>query len=290
MTSSGSAPSGDTTLWPPPRQVPDRTHGTLRDVVQAGTLFDVTGAGPAVVLIHGVGLDHRMWDGIAPRLAEDFTVIRYDMLAHGGSAKPPGPLGLRSFVDQLAALQTYFGLDPFALVGFSMGAVVARAYAVQHPEKLARLVLLNGIYQRSTEQRAAVQARYAQAESEGPRAIIDAALARWFTAPFQDRHPEVLAVVRTRLEQNNPRDFLAAYAVFRNAEDPSPEALAALACPTLVATGALDSGSTAAMTEAMGRVIPGARTEILDGLAHMAPVEDPERVATLVRDFLNTGR
>lgn len=273
-------------LWPAPRQIPERAYGTLRDVVQAGTLFDVLGQGPALVLIHGVGLDHRMWDVLARDLAADFTVIRYDMLAHGGSAKPPGPLSLRSFVDQLEALQRYFGLDPFAVVGFSMGALVAQAYALRHPDKVCRLVLLNGVRDRSDEQRAGVRARYAQAEAEGPQSIIDAAIARWFSADFQSRAPEIIASVRDRLERNTPRDFLAAYRVFGEAEDPTAEQLATIACPTLVVTGEQDTGSTPAMTQAIAAAIPGARAEILDGLAHMAPVEDPERVGEMMRGFL----
>jgi pimeloyl-ACP methyl ester carboxylesterase len=79
-----------------------------------------------VVLIHGVGADLEMWEPVAERLAPLHDVVRYDMLGHGASAKPPGPYRLDDFVDQLRRLVEGLGLERFVLAGFSMGGLVAQ--------------------------------------------------------------------------------------------------------------------------------------------------------------------
>ena len=71
--------------WAPPGFIFPERHGTIRDRIEAGTHFNVQGEGPAVVLIHGVGLDMEMWEKTAEALKSDYTVIRYDLLGHGSS-------------------------------------------------------------------------------------------------------------------------------------------------------------------------------------------------------------
>ncbi len=274
-------------VWPGPGFIPPPLHNQLRDKVQAGTFFDVMGEGPAVVLLHGVGLDMAMWAPVAERLAQRFTVIRFDMLGHGGSAKPAGNVGLSDYVKQLADMADYFQLERFALVGFSMGALIARAYAVSSSDRLSKLCLMSGVYDRTEEQRAAVAGRLATAREDGPGEIIEAALGRWFTDDFRTRAPDVLKAVRDRLEQNDRNGFLAAYAVFAEADRAASDRLNQIACPTLVSTGALDSGSTGAMASALAAEIPGAQTEIWDGLAHLAPLEAPDSVAASLENFLD---
>ena len=272
--------------WRAPARQPVERHGAIRDWIEAGTHFRVDGAGPAVMLVHGVGLDLFMWDAVAALLASDYTVIRHDMLGHGSSAKPPGARILGDFVRQLDALHDYLELDRAAIVGFSMGALVAQAFALEHPDKVARLVLMNGVYDRSAKARDAVRARLAQVTADGPASTIAPALERWFTEDFRRERPDVIAAVKARLEANDPHGFLAAYAVFAEADADLVGRLGGIDCPTLVMTAAGDTGSTPAMTAAMATAIPGARAAVLQGLRHMAPVEDSPTVCDILTAFL----
>jgi pimeloyl-ACP methyl ester carboxylesterase len=272
--------------WGPPGFIPERTFGQLRDRVQAGTRFDIDGAGPAVMLVHGVGLDLAMWDDVAARLARDFTIIRYDMLGHGGSAKVNEPMTLGSFVRQLEDFADYLRLDRFALVGFSMGAMVAQGYALAHPGRPAALALLNSVHDRTAEQQRAVRARLSTAEAEGPQAIIGAAIERWFSPAFRQSRPEVVATIRERLRGNDRHGFLNAYRVFAEADQALVDRVGGIACPALVATGENDTGSTPDMSRRLAAAIPDGRAAILPGLAHMAPVEDGAAVAGILMNFL----
>lgn len=247
------------------------------------------GQGDPVVLIHGVGLDHTMWDATAAVLSAGHRVIRYDMLGHGQSENPAGERRLDDFVDQLARLLDELELPRASLVGFSMGGLVALRFALRFPERLERLVILNSVYRRTSEQAAAVLARVDEVAAHGPSSTIDAALARWFSPEYGSAHPEVLAAVRARLEANDPRGYLNAYRVFAHADDELAGQLENIAAPTLVMTGELDIGSTPAMAEAMAAEIPNAQLAVLEGQRHMMPVEAADAVNAALLDFLDSG-
>ena len=246
----------------------------LRDRVHGGTYFldvgDPKVGGGAVVLIHGVGLAHRMWDAQEQAFASRLRVVRYDMLGHGRSANPPGERNVIDFVHQLDQLLMNLNFERASLVGFSMGGLVARAFAGRHPERVERLVLVSTVYNRLEAERAAVRARYAAAEAGGD--LTEAALRRWFSPEFAEVHPEAVAAVRGRLQANDRDGYLRAYRVIAEAYD-AEEDLAAIACPSLVITGELDSSSTPAMARAMAAELPNAEALILPGLRHMVPIE-----------------
>ena len=250
------------------------------------TAYDVTGSGPPLILIHGVGLDRIMWEPLAQRLAHQHTIVRYDLSGHGDSSSGKRGISLEGFVDQLKNLLDHLMLDRVALAGFSLGALIARQFALTRPDKLTRLVLISSVFQRSPAQIAAVQSRLAQAAEAGPESIIDAAIHRWFTPAFIDREPAVVDRVRDRLQRNNPKNFLSAYRIFARPTHPRLYDLQRVTCPTLVTTGALDTGSTPDMTRALAAALGNGRAVILPNLAHMAPVEGANAVAELLLDFM----
>lgn len=251
------------------------------------TGYKAEGSGPPVVLIHGVGLDLGMWDAQAAALATSHRVLRYDMIGHGGTPARPGRIGLSDFIDQLDGLVREFGLDRVALVGFSMGALVAQGFTLAQPGRVSRLAILSGVYDRGPERRAAVLARWEAAVAQGPASLIEAALERWFSPGFAAQNPAVLAAVRRRLEDNDRAGFLAAYRVFAEADAAFAGRLGALTCPALVMTGADDPGSTPAMARAMAAALPNARLEILPGARHMMPIENAAAVNRVLLAFLD---
>lgn len=243
--------------------------------------------GRTVVLIHGVGLDHRMWDDLSARLvAAGHRVLCYDLLGHGCTPALGGDVELRDFSEQLQRLLEGLQIDAATLVGFSLGALVARAYAVRDQTRLSRLVLLNSVYGRTREQRDAVRHRYRQACENGLASLVDAALERWFSAGFAQARPDIVAQVRERLANNEPGGFLPAYRVFADARDETVDQLGSISIPTLVITGELDVGSTPAMSEQLARLIPNARSEVLAGARHMLPVERADWLSDTLQHFM----
>lgn len=247
-----------------------------------GTHYRRTGSGAPVVLIHGVGADLEMWEAVAERLASAHDVLRYDMLGHGASAKPPGPYRLDDFIDQLRNLVDELGVRQFVLAGFSMGGLVAQGFALAAPKRIERLVLLNTVFDRSAQERAAVEGRVREVLNGGHEAGIAAALERWFTPAFRAARPEVVAGIRRRMETNDLRAYAAAYALFAAADRALAARIGEIETPTLVVTGGEDRRSTAAMAVAMAERLPHGRCHVIRGQRHMTPLEVPELVAALI--------
>ncbi|WP_299831062.1 alpha/beta fold hydrolase [uncultured Roseobacter sp.] len=243
----------------------------------AGALaYCAEGRGPAVVLIHGVGLRAEAWNAVSKALAPDFTVYTLDMPGHGAS-----PLaGAAQLNDYVARVLTFIHtLDaPIYFAGHSMGAMIAVEVAAQAPEKVAAVAGLNAIYRRSAEAAAAVQSRAAAlmhltAPDPAPT------LARWFGAAPSGATVEAAAACRAWLMEVDPDGYAAAYGVFARHDGPSEDRLQRLQMPTLFQTGADDPNSTPEMSQVMAAKAPFGQGMIVAGAAHMMPMTHPEAVA-----------
>lgn len=252
-----------------------------------GTAYALAGPidAPALVMIHGVGLDQAIWSSQVNALGKDLRVITYDMLGHGQSVDPPGPRKLEDFVKQLLDLLDYLELDRVGLAGFSMGGLVTQAFSLAHPGRVNRLALLNTVFQRTPTERQAVRARVAQVETQGSEAGLDAALERWLNPAFRVAHPEVEAYIRQCFSDNSTLGYLKAYRVFAEGDAEIGSRLIEIKTPTLVITGDADSGSTPAMSQAMAKMIPRSRVVILSGLRHLSLIEGADEVNRLLIDF-----
>ena len=264
-----------------------------RDVTRGdagGTAWERHGAGPAVVLVHGFGLNRAMWRWQLPALAPHFSVLTYDLLGHGESAPPAGTPDLALFARQLRGLMDECGIERAAVAGFSLGGMIARRFALDHPDRLAALAILHSPHDRSPAERDAVRRRVREAEENGPSSNVDPALERWFTPAYRAGAPEAVSLVRGWIAGNDPASYAQIYRVLAEGDAEIVRGLERIACPTLVMTGADDPGNTPAMARAMAGLIPGARLVILPGLRHMALAEAPaavnEPLVAFLRDAL----
>ncbi len=108
----------------------------------------VGGDGPPVLVLHGFPQSHVMWHRIAPALAERFTVVCADLRGYGDSARPPGDpahetYSKRAMAQDQVELMAAIGFDTFALAGHDRGARVAHRLALDHPDRVERLALLD---------------------------------------------------------------------------------------------------------------------------------------------------
>jgi pimeloyl-ACP methyl ester carboxylesterase len=110
-------------------------HGHRRAYVKAGS-------GPALLLLHGLGCDHRTWLPVLDSLSRRYTVIAPDLLGHGSSDKPRADYSVGGFANGMRDLLTVLGVDRVTVVGHSFGGGVAMQFAYQFPERTERLVLV----------------------------------------------------------------------------------------------------------------------------------------------------
>ena len=256
--------------------------------IKSGTAFQQDGAGPVVVLIHGLGLNMDMWQWQLDALLQHYTVLRYDLLGHGDSIKPKGAYTVPQMVDQLHRLIDAQGHQHCVVIGFSLGGLIAKAFTLAHPDRVSALVVMNSAYARTDEQRAGIMLRVEQCRADGPGTTVSDALARWFSTEFIENNPETIEKVRQWVLANDKQVYPELYMLLANADIGMEEAISTIACPTLILTGAEDYGNSAEMAEKMAVKIPGSRLAILQGLRHMALVEDPPTVNRIVIGFLST--
>ncbi|MBS7690451.1 alpha/beta fold hydrolase [Pseudomonas lalucatii] len=256
----------------------------------AGTSYLATGQGRPVVLIHGVGLNKEMWGGQIVGLAPSYRVIAYDMLGHGASPRPAAGTGLAGYAEQLLELLDHLELAQATIIGFSMGGLIARAFALHHPQRTGGLVVLNSVFNRSPEQSAGVIERARQVAEHGPNANAEAALTRWFSREYQAANPAQIAALRQTLASNDPQGYLTTYELFATQDMYRADALHGIGVPALIATGELDPGSTPQMARELAARIPGAQVAVLAEQRHMMPVESPRLVNQLLLDFLHRAQ
>ncbi len=251
-----------------------------------GTAYQISGpdTAPCVILIHGLGLASGLWDAHLGAF-EGVRVLRYDLYGHGDSSPAPRTADLRLFADQIAGLMDHLHIHQAHIIGFSIGGMINRRFAMDYPERVASLAILNSPHNRGSEGQTAVENRARTVRNQGAFATFDAALQRWFTPDYLTTGTGP-AHVRTWREQVDAESYaqtawVLAHGV-RELIAPDPP----LYVPALVMTCENDSGSTPDMSRDIASEIAGAQLQIVPRLQHLGLMEDPHAFTAPLLRFL----
>ena len=223
-----------------------------------------------IVFIHGVGLTKEMWK---PQINffNDCNTLTYDLLGHGKTSLNKSQLSFQDFSDQLLNLINELNFNKIHLVGFSLGALIARHFSAKHNDRLKSLIIHGSIYKRTEEQKRVVQNRLELIKSDKP-ASKDRALRRWFSGKFLKENKKVYDKIFSMLDENDHNNFLKVYKLFVNYED-DDQMFNNINTNTLVTTGQYDVGSTTEMAKNLSEKIKDAKyIEIKDG-KHLCNIE-----------------
>lgn len=248
--------------------------------------YERGGKGMPVVLLHAGVADHRMWEPQLRAFAKDFDVIAPDMRGFGRSELPPTSW---SPVADVLAVIDHLRLKPVHLIGCSIGGGVAIDFALEHAERISRLVLVGpGIGgtkfgARYPELFAPMEA----AEKAGDNDAIVAADARlWLDGP---RRPQgyVKDPIRKlffEMDSNFDTDFDSA--PIEDIDPPAAERLHEITAPTLVVVGDEDAPPVFDAVELVMEMVPHARKAVIHDAAHLPNLEHPEEFNRIVLEFL----
>lgn len=244
-----------------------------------GTSCIEKGEGEPILFIHGVGLNAEAWAPQIVTFSATHRVIAMDMAGHGQSLAPPPSATLEDYVAQARRLLDDLGLAAVNVVGHSMGGLVAMGLAIDHPQRVKRLAVLNSVYERTAEARAAVEAR---AAAIAPGTSFGPTLERWF-----DKDEQALRERAGRwLQQTDIASYAAAYRVFASGDRVFSGKLSSILCPALFAAAAGDPNATPAMAQAMAAAAPRGRSAIVAGARHMMPLTHWQEVNALLSGLL----
>lgn len=241
-----------------------------------------------MVLIHGLGLTQRLWDQLGLELAKQYRVLTYDLCGHGETVLPTRQPSLTVLSDQLCALLDILGIERCAIIGFSLGGMISRRLAIDYPNRVTALAILNSPHERSLEAQRLVEERAVQTAAGGPAVTIDSTLERWFTPGFHERQPEVVALVKGWVLANNSNNFALHRRVLASGVIELIRPTPPITAPTLVMTCENDSGSTPAMAYAIATEIKGAQTIVVPELQHLGMLERPELFTEPIVRFLSS--
>ena len=240
---------------------------------------------PVLVLGSSLGTTGAMWEPQLAALAARYRVIRYDHLGHGGSAVPLGPYRIELLGREVLALLDDLAVPRAHYAGLSLGGMVGMWLAAHAPERVDRLALL--CTSASLGPAEGWRQRAATARAAGMAAIADAVVARWFTPPFAESRPDVVAAHRAVLTATPAAGYAGCCEAIA-AMDLRPD-LGKIAAPTLVIAGADDPATPAEHADAIVERIAGARLAVVDRAAHLASVEQPEQIGHLLLNHFEEG-
>lgn len=255
--------------------------------IDAGPLFyEVTGEGPPLLLIAGFGANTTNWQALQPALAQHFTLIMLDNRGAGRSCVPPGPYTTAQMAADAAALLAHLEVARAAVVGNSMGGMIAQEFALRRPERVSRLVLFATAGRPTPVLTHLLEAHTRALRSGMPAADRALWLMPWMLSPaFMAQHTDVAQALAQESPYPAPDAGLIAQADAVLTHDALPR-LGQITAPTLVLTGAEDILTPVAGARELATAIPGAQLRILERGAHVADAEYPEAVGTAMLEFL----
>jgi len=248
------------------------------------------GSGPqTVVLSHSYVADHTHFSPQIEALSKRYRVLAFDHRDHGRSGRATDRYTLQTLVDDAIAVIEQTGAGPCHWMGLSTGGFVGMRIALQRPELLRSLVLM--------DTSAEAEPRLARVRYEGMllalrlvgvRPLMDQTMKLMFGATSladPDKAP-LLAHWRDRMAANDPHALIRfGKAIFSRGS--VLDQLARVTVPTLVMVGTEDKATTPDKARRIAEGIPGARLEVIPGAGHLSTLEQPDRINGLLQGFLD---
>jgi haloacetate dehalogenase len=282
---------------------------TRKQIATSGTTINLMqgGSGPPLLLLHGYPQTHVLWHKMAPLLAQDFTVVAPDLRGYGDSGKPAGDpehatYAKRAMAQDQAEVMQALGFETFRVMGHDRGARVAHRLALDHPQRVQQLVLLDIIpthkmFQIVNKEMAAATYHWfflIQPYDFPERTIhaaLDSFLRTWFGRAPQAHTPEAVAEYTRCLRDPATihatcEDYRAGASIDLVHDEADRQQGKRVTCPLLVlwsATGYV--GRTQDVLHIWRDYATNVRGQALP-CGHFIPEEMPDQTHALVKPFL----
>lgn len=259
-------------------------------VADSKIYIEESGQGPALLLLHGGLLDHRMWQQQVSQLNKQFRVLNCDMRKHGltqdGDSTFLNSTALALILDSLRVRKTH-------ILGLSFGAVAAVDLVLAHPERIDKLILAApGLIGYDLNHDSVLVSNQRQENAAKQRGdtltYVEYFLRSWTDGPHRSPtavNAQLRTQVKSMVSDNLKHHQWATGLWFR--DDPLPiTQLGSIHSPTLVLVGDQDMSDILTISAILSRKIPHAKKVVIPGAAHMLNLEQPARFNQAVKAFL----
>jgi 3-oxoadipate enol-lactonase len=245
----------------------------------------VEGEGPWVTLSHSLACNSSMWDVQAQLLvASGYRVLRFDTRGHGASDAPEGPYSLEQMADDLHGLYTALGIRRSHWVGLSMGGMIGETFALKYPGVFQSMVLADTTSRRPPNAGQMWGDRVRLAREQGMDALVESTLARWFTEPYRQAQPAVMASIGADIRNTPVAGFAGCCEAIARID--VLDRLHEIDCPALVIVGDQDHGTPPEMARQIHANLRGSELLIIPDAAHLSNVEQPQAFNDALLGFL----
>lgn len=253
--------------------------GAFTLAVEGATICgEARGKNPALVLLHGLGGSRATWDRVVAALPADLSLLRYDLRGFGVSAMDEDIEF--SHADDLLAVLDARGIERAIIVGLSLGGAVATNFAIDHPERVARLILVSPALM-GWEWSAEWRERWRSISRAARADDIAEARRLWWEHPLfattrasdaADELHQSIGASSGRVWVKDPQRRVL----------PDVERLHLIQTPTLLLTGELDVSDFRLIADLLEASVPNIRRIDYAGAGHMLPLERPTEVADAI--------
>lgn len=262
-----------------PTQTARLASGLSLEYVRQGPGSDIP-----LVFLHGFTDSCRSFSRVFEVLPKDAHAIAVSLRGHGGSDRPEGPYDIATMARDVAELLDLLGQQKIILVGHCMGGFITQRFALDFPQRLDRLILIDSFPTMIGNADVAGLVDEVAGFADGPvdpdfvRAFQESTVARPVPSAFMD----MIVGESLKLPGQTWRAVLSAHA-----PEDLTGALPRIAAPTLVICGEEDALFGLAYQQALLAGLPNASLEMLPGVGHSPHWEEPEVVAELIAGFAN---
>jgi len=242
-----------------------------------------TGAGRDLVVLHSLLADRHAFDPVLPALAAKHRVTLIDLPGFHGS-QPPVLALMDAYVASIEDGFQEFGIAGDAvLIGNGFGGTVALAFALAHPERIAKLIVSDAAACFPPEGRQAFAAMAEKVAAGGLASVAEIAARRVYSPAYLAAHPDKIEERKAVLLGIDAKAFQAACTVLQET-DLTP-LLHHLQVPTLVVCGEFDQATPPGLNKVVAAKVPGARYVELPGCGHSPPLEQPDAFIRAIAEF-----
>lgn len=249
---------------------------------------DTGGDGPTVIFAHGLGGSAYSWWGQLARCREHgFRGVAYDQRGAGRSAKPPGPYSVEQWAEDLERLLDGLGIERTALVGHSVGCMVAEHAALELGERVWALAVCGGALRWRPEAGPVFEERVRLARAGDMNAIAETVATTGLSERCRAENPVLHGLMLELIASNEPEPYAECSAATAVGSMREPEAVA---CPTLALCGSEDPVTPLSFASAIAEAVQRGESAAVEGAAHWCMLERPDAVNELLFAFLDRER
>ncbi|AYC31309.1 alpha/beta fold hydrolase [Pseudomonas cavernae] len=240
---------------------------------------------PWLTFIPGIGNDASFWAQQAEALAGHFRVLCFDPWGHGQSPLPPQDCRFADIVEGVVQLWDTLGIERSSVVGLGFGGSLALALALEHPQRIERLVAFCCRPRQPDDRREFWQARCEAAQAQGMDKLADVTVDRWLSPEFRAARPEVDQLLRTMMKGTTLEGYLAYVRAF--IEMDFAERFNDIQVPALLVAGEHDhGGGPVADMRQMAAQNPRMQLAVIGSVGHICNHEAPAQVEKLLKQYL----